>query len=400
MIARAQSAPGLNSTDPRGFDNEMTSTPHTATLRLALAATALVSALAVTGCVNGPRLVTPDPPPVPDGGPSVPSSNTAVLDADQQVVADTAEGHIKIEAGPGMRRVFNWDGLRRGAIIKARSKPFAGGDSKGIYFDGEPKVWKPAKGISKLRYEEGRRDFDNVDDAMIWMQIRRLYYTYNDDGLAIGWKREGNTLHVELWQFYIDGTKPSSLPDSESTHIARGPLKVEPQKMYPHLVFADGHTEPYNTDTASEYSNAQTGGTAETTASSQASDCNWFQRVFGQCDSDKGEDATTQTAVASTSNDDAATGNSGSAAASAANDATADSTNDKTAQTDADKPKAAISGKVVNIRSRPSTDSDVLMKAKKGDSVAILKEDRGWRYVQFDDGRKGWVADFLLKHQG
>lgn len=358
----------------------MTSTPHHASLRLTFAATALIGALAATGCVNGPKLVTPEPPPIPNAAGDVPSTNKPVLQPGTQVVADTAEGHIKIEAGPGLRRVFDWDGLRRGAIAKPREKRFAGESSKGLYFDGTPAVWKPAKGISKLRYEEGYRNFANMDDAMIWMQIRRLYYTYNNNGLVVGWKRKGDTLQVELWQFTIDGQKPTSMPDSESAHIAEGPLKAEPQKMYPHLVFADGHTEPYNSQTASEYSNAHAGGTAGTAKTSQ---CNWFQSMFNKCPAPAPAENT-------------------SPAKPATPKPTTPPANENAKPAEPAKPelpKATISGNVVNIRSKPTTKSEVLMQAKKGDTVEILKSENKWSHVQFKDGKKGWVADFLLNKQ-
>lgn len=258
----------------------MTSSPHHTSPRLTLTAAALVGALAATGCAHGPKLVTPEPPPLPDSGPDVPSDNKAVLSPGTQVVADTAAGHIKIESGPGLRRVFDWDGLRRGAITKPRDKRYAGESSKGIYFDGKPKVWKPAKSISALRYEEGYRDFDNINDAMIWMQIRRLYYTYDDDGLVIGWKRKGDTLQVELWQFTIDGNKPTSMPDSRSDRITEGPLKVVPQTMYPHLVFDDGHTEACHTQSASDCRNRSTGEakTSHGGETNEPKQRNWFQR--------------------------------------------------------------------------------------------------------------------------
>ncbi|MGB7756663.1 MAG: SH3 domain-containing protein [Salinisphaera sp.] len=384
----------------------MTSTPHHASLRLTFAATALIGTLAATGCANGPKLVTPDPPPIPKAAGDVPSANKPVLQPGTQVVADTAEGHIKIEAGPGLRRVFDWDGLRRGAIAKPREKLFAGESSKGLYFDGKPSVWKPAKGISKLRYEEGYRNFANMDDAMIWMQIRRLYYTYNNDGLVVGWKRKGDTLQVELWQFTIDGKKPTSMPDSESGHITEGPLKAEPQKMHPHLVFADGHTEPYTTKTASQYSNVQAGSASNTTASSsQKSQCNWFEGLLGKCTGTSADTTNSKAPSNAAAHTSAASASSGTAPANGSTSTTtsgetASATADKKAPSKADKsaPRAEIAGNVVNIRNHPSTHSDVLLKAKQGDSVAILKKDHGWRYVKFDDGRKGWVANFLLKH--
>lgn len=197
----------------------------------ALIAGMLAGALvSVGGCALFSSSSEPETASIPEDGPEVPSGNTVVLSSGTQLTAQTAAGRIKIEAGPGLRRVFDWDGMRRGAITKPRKESFAGGEHKGITFDGTPKVWEAAHGITKLRYEEGYRDFDNASDALIWMQIRRLYFTYNDKGLAVGWKRDGDTLHVEVWQFTIDGKKPTSLPKSRDDRINEGPIESDSEK--------------------------------------------------------------------------------------------------------------------------------------------------------------------------
>lgn len=234
---------------------------HPMQARRAVTATALVSTLAITGCSNGfnfdwlsssdddkdtstqaqanragktadGRFITDLDAPVPKEGKAIPDDVKPVLSSGKQVVAETAEGRIQIEAGPGSRRLFTWQCVRRGAVTKARSKPFAGASHKGLYFDGKPETWKEVGGIDKLRYEEGYKNFPNKDDALIWMKIRRLYYTYNDEGLVIGWKREGDTLHVEVWQFTIGGQKPSSMPESENDHIRQGDARKEPLESF------------------------------------------------------------------------------------------------------------------------------------------------------------------------
>ena len=318
---------------------------------------ALAALFLLSGCVTGPKVVTPEPPAIPEGGEAVPENNEVVLEDGTQLVAAAPWGRIKIEAGPGMRRVYTWRGHRRGVILEPRTERFAG--SMGIHYEGQPPVWEAADGITNVDIEEGQRRFETVDDAMIWMQIRRLRYSYTNDGLVVGWKPKGDTLVVELWQFYIDGEKPTSLPNADDTRIATGPLEVVPQEMKPVLMFADGHTEPYTPKTAS-----------------------------------KPATQSTQAAKAAESEAEAA---AASAAASA--DKAAAAADKKAAEEEESAPRAEIEGNVVNIRSRATTDSDVLWQAKKGDSVAILKEDRDWRYVEFEDGRKGWVANFLLKHE-
>lgn len=56
----------------------------------------------------------------------------------------------------------------------------------------------------------------------------------------------------------------------------------------------------------------------------------------------------------------------------------------------------AIGGDVVNIREQPTTQATVLFQAHRGDRVTVLKGRDGWKYIKLDDGRTGWVADFLL----
>lgn len=209
----------------------MPSSSLTAPARRILSFAVIVFVSLVSGCAAAPGSAVSEAPPLPQGGPPVPADHTAVIAPGTQVVAVTPNGRIRIEAGPGTRRIYSWYGLRRGAILKPRAQPFAGEDGKGLYFDGTPKVWAPAEGITRLRAEEGERNFATVSDAKIWMQIRRLYFIYNDHGLAVGWRRHGNTLQVEVWQFMIDGHRPTHMPGANDTAIQVRPIHAVPQKM-------------------------------------------------------------------------------------------------------------------------------------------------------------------------
>lgn len=345
--------------------------------------------LLAAGCVPGPKIVTPQPPPVPEGAAPVPEDNEVVLSDGTQVVADAPWGRIKIEAGPGMRRVYNWRGMRRGVVLEPREERLGG--SLGIYFEGEPPVWEDADGLTEVDLEEGQKRFETVDDAMVWMQIRRLRYVWNNSGLVVGWKPDEETLQVEVWQFYIDGEQPTSLPDADDARITTGPVEVVPQEMQPMLEYPDGRREPYEPETA------PVGTDASTTDddSAPANECNWFERLFKQCtttDMPESDASAEPSAPAAADSTDAATDTK-------TGDEEANSTTSDDAQPAEPEsaPRAAIDGGTVNIRSRATTDSDVLFQAKKGDSVEILKEENDWSYVAFDDGREGWVANFLLK---
>jgi hypothetical protein len=193
---------------------------------------ALASLLLISGCatterkvvrttIYKPSLEKPDAPPVPSG-------TDVVLNDGSRVSATTPEGKISVEAGPGLLRTLSWDGTTRFVVTQARPEPVYG--AKGVHFEGTPTNFKPHKGITRVKFEEATRQFENVDDARIWMQIRRLHYVHTNNGLVVGWKRvpgEGK-LHVEVWQFYIDGKKPTFLPDSQDylIQLRQAPLQA------------------------------------------------------------------------------------------------------------------------------------------------------------------------------
>ena len=58
----------------------------------------------------------------------------------------------------------------------------------------------------------------------------------------------------------------------------------------------------------------------------------------------------------------------------------------------------AVSGNRVNVRGGPGTNFGIVTRLDRGDSVEVI-EDLGNGWVQMraiDDGRVGWIADFLL----
>lgn len=199
------------------------------TPRLLIVGLTALAALVSAGCANTPpspkiakkSVQIPNAPPVPE-------YSEVALDNGQVVTAATPEGKITVSAGPGTLRSLSWDGAKRYVVLKPREERLYG--SKGIYFEGHPDNWKPHNGLSRIKIEEGQRQFDNVDDALIWMQIRRLHYVWTNNGLVVGWKRKPDEamLQVEVWQFFIDGEKPSFLPDAKDYLIQtrQAPLPV------------------------------------------------------------------------------------------------------------------------------------------------------------------------------
>src|SRR5699024_4520228 len=166
---------------------------------------------------------TTPPAAIPEGASAVPAQNRAVLADNTEVTASTGNGIIKIEAGPGLRRIFTWKGKRRGVITKARTEPFGHDQALGLTFNGKPDIWPEDTKVKKLRYEEGYWDFETESDAYVWAQIRRPRFVYNSTGLAVGWRGKGDTLHVEVWQFLIDGKKPTHMRGAHDRRIIMGP---------------------------------------------------------------------------------------------------------------------------------------------------------------------------------
>ncbi len=191
------------------------------TSSLTLLMTASLSLALLAGCATAPEapkasaakkvtkktIVVPNAPPVPEG-------SEIVLNNGMVVTAATPEGKITIAAGPGLLRSVSWDGTKRYVVPQPRKERLY--SSKGIFFEGHPEGWQIYKGMSRIQFEEGQRQFENVDDAVIWMQIRRLHYVHSNNGLVVGWKRKTDeaTLQVEVWQFFINGEKPQFLPES------------------------------------------------------------------------------------------------------------------------------------------------------------------------------------------
>jgi len=151
--------------------------------------------------------------------PEVPEHSETVMTEGQTITAVTPAGKIRIEAGPGLIRRYTWDGATREVTMQPREERYAG--SLGIHFEGKSDHWQPHNGLTRVDVEEGQRHFENMDDAKIWIQIRRLHFVHTDDGLVVGWRRqpEKATLQVEVWQFYVGGEKPTTMAGAQNHRI-------------------------------------------------------------------------------------------------------------------------------------------------------------------------------------
>lgn len=123
-------------------------------------------------------------------------------------------------------------------------------------------------------------------------------------------------------------------------------------------------------------------------------------------DENQSQDQSGQTTAAdrAAATDNAPQDDAISVASGAANAATSDDEDDMTGSNGGAASEEAaeapdyrtIAGDVVNIREQPSTQSAVQFQAHRGDRVTVMKSRKDWVYIKFDDGRSGWVADYLL----
>lgn len=59
-----------------------------------------------------------------------------------------------------------------------------------------------------------------------------------------------------------------------------------------------------------------------------------------------------------------------------------------------------VDANVVNVRRKPSDNSTILTQALEGRRLKVIKEQNHWYEVEFDKGKTGWVASWLLDEKG
>ncbi|HEY3474354.1 MAG TPA: hypothetical protein VGK56_07060 [Anaerolineales bacterium] len=141
-----------------------------------------------------------------------------------RITASTPNGEIAITAGQGLRRSYTWEGATRSVEMWPREDRWYG--SLGLYYPGPGNHWKEHDGITRGVVEEGQHHFPTEKEAAEWLEERQalqpfISYVWRRDGLVVGWGKvpERNQLNVEVWQTYIDGKKPSDMPNSLNEKI-------------------------------------------------------------------------------------------------------------------------------------------------------------------------------------
>lgn len=70
-----------------------------------------------------------------------------------------------------------------------------------------------------------------------------------------------------------------------------------------------------------------------------------------------------------------------------------DTTTSSNTRADAQK---TVATDLLNVRKQPSRQASVLFQLHRGQQVTVVKARNGWKYVKAANGRRGWVAAYLL----
>src|ERR1700730_2489128 len=134
-----------------------------------------------------------------------------VLSKGQIVEATNKNGKIRISYVSPSKRRYEWDDQQRIIRLKVRLEPFQG--KLGIYEPAD--AWIPFSTGTRLVIEEAVREFENEEQikAALVEGANHMDWVYTNDGLVVGFGRTPTRrqISVDLWQFLLQGKKPSSL---------------------------------------------------------------------------------------------------------------------------------------------------------------------------------------------
>lgn len=161
---------------------------------------------------------------------SVQAAPELVMHKGSSIVASMGGDTVKIVAGDGFDRSYEFDGCTLNSKMHARSGRWFGG--LGIYDPAGPSFFRrECKGISRTVVEEAQIHFDDIRFANDW--IRRQKKTvgksgkvaWTNDGLLVAWNVSPNRaqLNVDVWRMCFTGQRPRELPGAVD-----GAIKVLP----------------------------------------------------------------------------------------------------------------------------------------------------------------------------
>jgi hypothetical protein len=105
--------------------------------------------------------------------------------------------------------------------------------SLGLIYPGMGSHWFPTRdGISRGVLEEGQQHFQNIEEAMNWLNKQKDIFplVYSDDGLVVSYAKflPREQLNVDVWQILINGKKPEHLIGNNNSAIHASWVKAKP----------------------------------------------------------------------------------------------------------------------------------------------------------------------------
>ena len=133
--------------------------------------------------------------------------------------ATNKNGKIRISYVSPTKRRYEWDDQQRTLRLKVRLEPF----------DGKLGIYDPADGWglfgnkTRLIVQEAVRKFDNEEQikAALVEGGDFMDWVYTNDGMVVGFGRmpTRRQISVDLWQFLVQGKKPSGIIGAKPDRI-------------------------------------------------------------------------------------------------------------------------------------------------------------------------------------
>ncbi len=149
----------------------------------------------------------------------LPPTTEFVLSSGMAITATNLNGTVTISAGHGTERRFSGKGWSKRRNLIPRDTRWYG--SLGLY---DPAA--SASPYGRLLADEGQLFFKSESEALRYLDAEGDYFkpVFNNRGLVVGYHVENMpggepTRSVQVWQIYINGKRPISLPGADDTAV-------------------------------------------------------------------------------------------------------------------------------------------------------------------------------------
>lgn len=147
-----------------------------------------------------------------------------VMTEGMEIIANFNGDIMKISAGPCYERTYTWEDKTCTILQQPYKERWYG--NLGIYSPSKMD-WKSGScgGLVHSLVSEGQQHFENISSAYRWMKSYGSYgnyseFIYTNNGLLVVWSRDySDMLFVDVWQIYINGTKPTKLEGAQDDKI-------------------------------------------------------------------------------------------------------------------------------------------------------------------------------------